>query len=125
MLCIEEHYTDTNGFTDHIFALCPPFGFRFAPRIRDLKDKNLYLPDDPKNYPPLASFLGEKINQKVCKKALNTLTTQAQGELFKFMTLIRYPYRNLSLKNIGKLFHKESHECFGSAVYFTAYGYIF
>ncbi|HAY95397.1 MAG TPA: hypothetical protein DCY70_16105 [Shewanella sp.] len=38
-LCIEEHYTDTNGFTDHIFALCPPLGFRFAPRIRDLKEK--------------------------------------------------------------------------------------
>jgi Tn3 transposase DDE domain len=31
-LCIEEHYTDTAGFTDHVFALCHLLGFRFAPR---------------------------------------------------------------------------------------------
>jgi TnpA family transposase len=47
-LRIEEHYTDTGGVTDHVFGLCPLFGFRFAPRIRDLKDRRLYL------------FLGQK-----------------------------------------------------------------
>ena len=36
-LKIEEHYTDTAGFTDHVFALCHLLGFRFAPRIRDLE----------------------------------------------------------------------------------------
>lgn len=45
---IEEHYTDTRGVTDHVFGLCPLFGFHFAPRIRDLKDRRLYL------------FLGQK-----------------------------------------------------------------
>lgn len=34
-LRIEEHYTDTAGFTDHVFALMHLLGFRFAPRIRD------------------------------------------------------------------------------------------
>jgi TnpA family transposase len=33
-LQIEEHYTDTAGFTDHVFALCHLLGFRFAPRLR-------------------------------------------------------------------------------------------
>jgi TnpA family transposase len=33
-LRIEEHYTDTAGFTDHVFALCHLLGFRFAPGIR-------------------------------------------------------------------------------------------
>jgi TnpA family transposase len=47
-LRIGEHYTDTGGVTDHVFGLCPLFGFRFAPRIRDLKDGRLYL------------FLGQK-----------------------------------------------------------------
>jgi TnpA family transposase len=47
-LRIEEHYTDTGGVTDHVFGLCPLFGFHFAPRIRDLKDRRLYL------------FLGQK-----------------------------------------------------------------
>src|SRR3546814_6651044 len=46
-LSIEEHYTDTGGVTDHVFGLCHLLGFRFAPRIRDLKDRRLYLfPDD-------------------------------------------------------------------------------
>jgi TnpA family transposase len=37
---IEEHDTDTAGFTDHVFALMHLLGFRFAPRIRDLRDEN-------------------------------------------------------------------------------------
>jgi TnpA family transposase len=37
-LRIEEHYTDTAGFTDHVFAQMHLLGFRFAPRIRDLGD---------------------------------------------------------------------------------------
>ena len=35
-LAVEEHYTDTAGFTDHVFGLMHLLGFRFAPRIRDL-----------------------------------------------------------------------------------------
>jgi Tn3 transposase DDE domain len=35
-LRIEEHYTDTAGFTDHVFAFCHLLGFRFAPRIPNL-----------------------------------------------------------------------------------------
>jgi TnpA family transposase len=31
------HYTDTAGFTDHVFALMHFPGFRFAPRLRDLR----------------------------------------------------------------------------------------
>jgi TnpA family transposase len=42
-LQIEEHYSDTGGVTDHVFGLCHLFGFRFAPRIRDLKDRRLYV----------------------------------------------------------------------------------
>ena len=33
---VREHYADTGGFTDHVFALCAILGFTFAPRIRDL-----------------------------------------------------------------------------------------
>jgi hypothetical protein len=43
-LRIEEHYTDTAGFTDHVFALMHLLGFRFAPRIRDLGDTKLFIP---------------------------------------------------------------------------------
>ncbi len=49
-LRIEEHYTDTAGFTDHVFALMHLLGFRFAPRIRDLSDTKLYLPSGKLKY---------------------------------------------------------------------------
>jgi TnpA family transposase len=39
---IREQFTDTGGFTDHVFAACAILGYRFAPRIRDLPSKRLY-----------------------------------------------------------------------------------
>jgi TnpA family transposase len=41
-LHIREHYTDTGGSTDHVFALAALLGFKFAPRISSSLDKNLY-----------------------------------------------------------------------------------
>ena len=63
-LRIEEHYTDTAGFTDHVFGLCHLLGYRFAPRIRGLADKKLYLPDRSCEYPELESMTGGAIQQK-------------------------------------------------------------
>jgi TnpA family transposase len=40
-LSIHEHYTDTGGATDDVFGLCHLLGFRFVPRLRDLKDRRL------------------------------------------------------------------------------------
>jgi TnpA family transposase len=45
ILKIREHITDTHGFTENIFALCHLLGFYFMPRIRDLKDQQLYRVD--------------------------------------------------------------------------------
>ncbi len=63
-LHIEEHYTDIAGFTDHVFGLMHLLGFRFAPRIRDLKDKTLYVHGDAKAYPTLSSLRGGPIQVK-------------------------------------------------------------
>lgn len=60
-LRIDEHYTDTSGFTDHVFGLMQLLGFRFAPRIRDLKDKNLSVHGDAKRYPTLSRLVGGPI----------------------------------------------------------------
>src|SRR5271165_124704 len=54
-LVINEHYTDTGGFSDHVFAMYRLLGFRFAPRIRDLKE----MP------PELASLAAGAINLRV------------------------------------------------------------
>src|SRR3546814_14466993 len=34
-----EHYTDTGGATDHVFALFHLLGYRFVPRLRDLRSE--------------------------------------------------------------------------------------
>ena len=63
-LRIDEHYTDTSGFTDQVFGLMPLLGFRFAPRIRDLQDQNLSVPGDAKPYPTLSRLVGGPIQVK-------------------------------------------------------------
>ncbi|KDE33177.1 transposase [Kosakonia radicincitans UMEnt01/12] len=54
---IREHYTDTAGFTDHVFALMHLLGFTFCPRIRDLHDKKLFIKGRADQYPPLQSLI--------------------------------------------------------------------
>jgi TnpA family transposase len=49
-LSIEEHYTDTAGYTDQVFGLSYLLGFRFAPRLRDLADAKLYTIDKLDNF---------------------------------------------------------------------------
>jgi hypothetical protein len=63
-LRIEEHYTDTAGFTDHVFALMHLLGFRFAPRIRDLGDTKLYIPKGEAAYDALKPMIGGTLNIK-------------------------------------------------------------
>lgn len=58
-LRVEEHYTDIAGFTDQVFALCHLLGFRFAPRIRDLADKRLYMSGKERDQPGLVNALGK------------------------------------------------------------------
>ena len=63
-LRIEEHYTDTAGFTDHVFALMHLLGFRFAPRIRDLGDTKLYIPKGETAYDALKPMIDGTLNIK-------------------------------------------------------------
>jgi TnpA family transposase len=57
-LAIREHYTDTAGAADHVFGLCHLLGFRFAPRIRDLADRKLYVGDGRARYATLEPMIG-------------------------------------------------------------------
>ena len=60
----QEHYTDTAGATDHVFGLCHLLGFRFAPRIKDLKDSKLYVFETSDGYPVLEPLIGGMIDTK-------------------------------------------------------------
>ena len=50
ILKIREHTTDTHGYTEIVFALCYLLGYYFMPRIRDLKDQQLYRVDRNVSY---------------------------------------------------------------------------
>ena len=56
-----EHYTDTGGATDHVFALCHLLGYRFAPRLRDLHDRRLGIIEHAPRYKGLAPLIGRPI----------------------------------------------------------------
>jgi TnpA family transposase len=66
-LNIDEHYTDTAGYTDQIFGLTHLLGFKFAPRIRDLSDSKLFTLEKASEYPKLESILRGQINKKIIK----------------------------------------------------------
>jgi TnpA family transposase len=64
-LNIEEHYTDTAGYTDQIFGLTHLLGFRFAPRLRDLADSKLYTIGKSDVFPKIEKLLRGQINTKI------------------------------------------------------------
>ena len=56
-LALEEHYTDTHGYTEINFAAFAMLGRRFAPRIRGLKKQRIYRIDKEKEYSSLISLV--------------------------------------------------------------------
>ncbi len=111
-LRIEEHYTDTAGFTDHVFALMHLLGFRFAPRIRDLADKKLYVPSS-KDYPALSALIGGTINQNQIRSnwddVLRLAASIQQGTVTASLMVRKigsYPRQNglaTALRELGRI----------------------
>lgn len=111
-LKIEEHYTDTAGFTDHVFALCHLLGFRFAPRIRDLADRRLYVPDKGSTYPALGKLIGGTLSVRQMasqwKEILRLATSIKRGTVTASLILRKlgaYPRQNslaLALRELGR-----------------------
>ncbi len=56
-LALEEHYTDTHGYTEINFAAFAMLGRRFAPRIRGLHKQRIYRIDLERDYGPLEILL--------------------------------------------------------------------
>jgi TnpA family transposase len=67
-LHIHEHYTDTAGSTEHVFALSSLLGFRFAPRISDALCKKLYVPGEVNVSGALSTLVCEQVNTKLIGK---------------------------------------------------------
>ena len=117
-LRIEEHYTDTAGFTDHVFGLMHLLGFRFAPRIRDLADKRLFIlgdgnKGDARLYPTLAAMIGGSVNvghiRAHWEEILRLAASIKQGTVTASLMLRKlggYPRQNglaVALRELGRI----------------------
>ena len=56
-LAIEEHYTDTHGYTEINFAAFAMLGRRFSPRIRAIQKQRIYRIDQDKDYGALTPLV--------------------------------------------------------------------
>nr|ART36135.1 B176 [uncultured bacterium] len=112
-LSIEEHYTDTGGASDHVFGLMPFFGYRFAPRLRDIKERRLHLLPGQEAGPLLVGMVGDPIARDHAAAhwdellrlatSIRTGTVTASAMLRK---LSAYPRQNglaLALREIGRV----------------------
>jgi TnpA family transposase len=96
-----------------VFGLCHLLGFRFAPRIRDLKDRRLYVFEGRKRYGLLQSLIAGTVNAKLFEEnwpeilrlaASVRAGTVAPSSLLK--RLAAYPRQNAlakTLRNIGRI----------------------
>ncbi|HBQ6539757.1 TPA: Tn3 family transposase [Klebsiella pneumoniae] len=113
-LRIEEHYTDTAGFTDHVFGLMHLLGFRFAPRIRDLGDTKLFIPKGDAAYDALKPMISsDRLNIKQIRahwdEILRFATSIKQGTVTASLMLRKlgsYPRQNglaVALRELGRI----------------------
>jgi TnpA family transposase len=110
---IEEHYTDTAGFTFHVFASCHLLGFRFAPRIRNLHDHKLSIVKSPNRYPALKSIIGKSLDVKYIRmhwdEIMRLMTSIKKGTVKPSLVLKRlsnFPRQSglaKALRDIGAL----------------------
>jgi TnpA family transposase len=112
-LKIEEHYTDTGGATDHLFALCGKLGFRFCPRLRDFPDRRLAIFGTTAAYPDIKSLFGKRIKVDIIRghwgDVLRVTASMKAGHvapsamLRKLAAYERQNQLDVALKEIGKI----------------------
>ncbi|EFN8956998.1 TPA: Tn3 family transposase, partial [Escherichia coli] len=110
---IREQFTDTGGFTDHVFAACAILGYRFAPRIRDLPSKRLYAFNPSAAPAHLRALIGGKVNQAMIERnwpdILRIAATIAAGTVAPSQILRKlasYPRQNelaTALREVGRV----------------------
>lgn len=70
---IEEHYTDTAGYTDQVFGMCRLFGYLFSPRIRDVSNSVIYKFSDTAVPDELKDVSMQKIDDKAIEDNYNEI----------------------------------------------------
>ena len=110
---VREHYADTGGFTDHVFAVCSVLGYAFAPRIRDLPTKRLYA-FEPKAAPrTLQPLIAQRVRADLIERnwpdILRLAASMSLGAVVPSQVLRKlasYPRQNdlaLALREVGRV----------------------
>ena len=112
-LAIQEHYTDTAGFTDHLFALMHLLGYRFSPRIRNIGDTRLYTPTNDPELSRLFPLIGGAISTRTIAQhwdeILRLATSIKTGAVMASLMMRKlgsYPRQNglaLALRELGRM----------------------
>lgn len=76
-LDIEQHHTDTGGYTDHIFALCFLLGFSYMPRLKNLHKRRLYKINKTDSCGPLEPLFKGTINLELITEQWDTMVRLA------------------------------------------------
>lgn len=112
-LHLREHYTDTAGSTEQVFALTSLLGIRFAPRIKDALSKKLYVAGSVDIAEPLNTLLFEHINTKLVveqwdemRRVASSIRHGTVSASLLMRKLAAYPRQNQvarALTELGKL----------------------
>jgi len=112
-LHIQEHYTDTGGSTEHVFALTALLGFRFAPRLQDALSRHLYLVDETGTSESLNSLLFGQVKSKLIieqwdemRRVASSIRHGTVSASLLMRKLAAYPRQNQvarALTEMGKL----------------------
>ena len=107
------HHTDGGGVSDHVFGLLALLGFRFAPRIPNLRDRRLYAFGSAKTWPTLEPFIAGRVKTALIRdhwddllRLASSIRTGAVSAAVMLRRLGAYPRQNglaLALREIGRV----------------------
>ncbi|MDL7269277.1 Tn3 family transposase [Escherichia coli] len=113
VLEIEELFTDTGGASDHVFALFALIGKRFAPRLRNIKDRKFHTFEKADVYPALANHIGAPINTALIREhwdellrlaaSITTRTVAPSAILKKFSASSKSSDLAKALRELGRI----------------------
>ena len=112
-LTITEHHTDGGGVSDHVFALCHLFGFRFAPRIPNIARRKLHPFADIPVPAALEPLVGSRIDENLIAAhwddvvrlglSIRTGTVAPSAMLRRLGSYPRQSGLALALREIGRI----------------------
>ena len=107
------HHTDGGGVSDHVFGLLTLLGFRFAPRIPNLRDRRLYAFGPASTWPTIEPFIAGRVNVALIRdhwddllRLAASIRTGAVAAAVMLRRLGAYPRQNglaLALREVGRI----------------------